>query len=158
MTSVCILFALSVVAIFVVSWIVSDRRFDQDMKQRDEERLETAIRLTNSLKTLCSQLGIEVSYHKELGDAAGRILYHSRAGRLLLDDAKIEILEKYENEPWVLAHELGHYMAIKQRQDDTESGADAEAYKLCCLILNQHEQELLSIALFAHFERHIKAT
>lgn len=124
---------------------------NKDIKKFDQKRDKAEARLTKSLKALCSLLGIEVSYHKALGTAAGRILYHSRAGRLIPDDAKIEILEVYENEPWVLAHELGHYMAIKQREDSSEIGADQEGYKLCCLILNQHEQELLSIPLSAYF-------
>lgn len=100
---------------------------------------------------MCSLLDIDLSYHKELGTAAGRILYLSMAGRLFVDDARIEILEKYENDPYVLAHELGHYMAIKQRQDNSEEGADSEAEKLCRLILNQQEQELLKIALHCYF-------
>ncbi len=153
---------LSPFIIFVVAMAVSfpiiNWQVDKEMKKEDKERAKAETRLTESLKTLCAQLGIELSYHKELGEEAGRILYHSRAGRLLLDDAKIEILEKYKDEPWVLAHELGHYMAIKQRQDDSEIGADTEGYKLCCLILNQHEQELLSSGLFAYFERHIETT
>lgn len=135
-----------VVSIPIINWKVN-----KEMREQGEERAEAEARLTESLKALCSLLGIEVSYHKALGDAAGRILYHSKSGRLLLDGAKIEILERLENEPWVLAHELGHYMAIKQREDDSEIGADKEGCKLCCLILNQHEQELLSIPLSVYF-------
>jgi len=150
---ILILFAgfVSFLIAMVVSILIINWKVDKEMKERGKERAETETRLTSSLKVLCSQLGIEVSYHKVLGDAAGRILYHSRAGRLILDDAKIEILEKLENDPWVLAHELGHYMAIKQREDNSEVGADKEAYKLCCLILNQHEQEILSIPLSVYF-------
>ena len=105
------------------------------------------------MKTLCAQLGIDLSYHKELGDAAGRILYHSMNGRLFVDDARIEILEKYKDEPYTLAHELGHYMAIKQRQDSSEEGADTEADKLCRLILNDNEQKLLAISLRCYFHQ-----
>jgi len=42
-------------------------------------------------------------------------------------------------------------MAIKQRQDNSERGADNEANKLCRLILNKKEQEILSISLRCYF-------
>lgn len=135
-----------VISVFVVDWQV-----DQDIKSQQKERDLTEKRLTESLKILCEQLGIGLSYHKELGTAAGRILYYEQGGRLFIDDAKIEILEKYENEPYVLAHELGHYLSIKQRQDNSECGADNEADKLCRLILNEKEQKLLEISLRCHF-------
>ena len=144
---VVLVFALICVALyFYVDWKV-----DKEIEQEHKERIVAESRLTESLKTLCTQLGICLSYHEKLGTAAGRILYHSMNGRLFVDDAKIEILEKYKDEPYVLAHELGHYMAIKQRQDNSERGADDEADKLCRLILNKKEQELLSIGLKCHF-------
>ncbi len=145
-----------VIVIIIVSLCIFsiwslDRQISKEIEQEQKERNITENRLTDSLKTLCTQLGIELSYHKELGTAAGRILYYSMNGRLLVDDARIEILEKYKDEPYTLAHELGHYMAIKQRQDDSERGADDEADKLCRLILNKKEQELLSISLRCYF-------
>lgn len=140
-----------VVLICVAIYFYIDWQVNKEIEQEYKERDAVENRLTESLKTLCAQLGIGLSYHKELGTAAGRILYHSRNGRLFVDDARIEILEKYENEPYVLAHELGHYMAIKQRQDDSERGADNEADKLCRLILNEREQKLLSISLRCYF-------
>lgn len=142
---------LIIVLICVALYFYIDLQVDKEMEQKRKERNIVENRLTESLKTLCSQLGIGLSYHAELGTAAGRILYHSMNGRLFVDDARIEILEKYRNEPYTLAHELGHYMAIKQRQDNSEEGADAEADKLCRLILNEREQELLSISLRCYF-------
>lgn len=146
-----LLVVLAFILICVVLCFYSDRKVDKEIEQERKERIAAEHRLAESLKTLCTQLGIELSYHEELGIAAGRILYYSRNGRLFVDDAKIEILEKYKNEPYVLAHELGHYMAIKQMQDDSERGADREADKLCRLILNKMEQDLLSIGLACHF-------
>lgn len=139
------------VLICVALYFYIDWKVNKEIEQEHRERIAVEHRLTESLKTLCTQLGICLSYHEELGTAAGRILYHSKNGRLFVDDAKIEILEKYENEPYVLAHELGHYMAIKQRQDNSERGADNEAEKLCRLILNEHEQKLISISLKCYF-------
>ena len=124
---VVLVFALICVALyFYVDWKV-----DKEIEQEHKERIVAESRLTESLKTLCTQLGIGLSYHEKLGTAAGRILYHSMNGRLFVDDAKIEILEKYK--------------------DNSERGADDEADKLCRLILNKKEQELLSIGLKCHF-------
>lgn len=120
----------------------------------EQERVKRAVvekRLTESLKGICEQMGIELSYHENLGTAAGRILYYEKNGWLFVDSAKIEILEKFKDEPYTLAHELGHYMAIKQRQDDSERGADNEADKLCRSVLNKEEQKLLSICLSCYF-------
>lgn len=142
-----------IVLICVTSYFHIDWQVNKKIEQEHKERDAVEKRLTTSLKTLCAQLGIDLSYHKELGDAAGRILYHSMNGRLFVDDARIEILEKYKDEPYTLAHELGHYMAIKQRQDSSEEGADTEADKLCRLILNDNEQKLLAISLRCYFHQ-----
>ena len=142
---------IALIILLIIMCFISDHIIDKQFKKEQVERDIVENRLTESLKTLCTQLGIGLSYHKELGISAGRILYHSMNGRLFVDDARIEILEKYEHEPYVLAHELGHYMAIKQRQDNSERGADNEANKLCRLILNKKEQEILSISLRCYF-------
>lgn len=133
-------------------WIYIDtRKFKKEMA---EEKNLAEARLTKSLKSLCGQLAIPLSYHDSLGDAAGRILYHSNMeGRLLLDSARIEILNKHKETPWVLAHELGHYMSIKQFQDRSEESADREAGKLCCSILSEKEQDLLAIPLMVYFNK-----
>lgn len=134
-------------------WIYIDtRKFKKEMAERKKEEKNAEVRLTKSLKSLCEQLAIPLSYHDNLGDAAGHILYHSNMdGRLLLDSARIEILNKHKNSPWVLAHELGHYMSIKQFQDSSEESADREAGKLCCSILSEKEQDLLAIPLRVYF-------
>lgn len=115
---------------------------------------EAAIkRLVFSLKSMCDQLNIPLTYHDDLGTAAGKIVYHSNgAGQFLLDDAAIMILNACKNEPWVLAHELGHYMALKHN-DRTEKSADAQALILCKSILTQKEQKLLDISLRCYFEK-----
>jgi hypothetical protein len=42
-------------------------------------------------------------------------------------------------------------MAIKQREDSTEDGANKEAYKLCCGILSDDEQVTLDGTLKTYF-------
>ena len=136
-------------------WIYIDtKKFKKEITEREKERKNAEARLTKSLKSLCEQLAIPLSYHDDLGDAAGHILYHSNMdGRLLLDSARIEILNKHKESPWVLAHELGHYMSIKQFQDSSEESADREAGKLCCSILSEKEQDLLTIPLMVYFNK-----
>lgn len=146
-----LLVILALIGFFYIVFRITDWQIDKEIEREQKERNLTERRLTESLKTLCEQLGINLSYHKELGTAAGQIIYYKNNGRLFVDEAKIEILEQYEYEPYVLAHELGHYMAIKQRQDNSERGANIEANKLCRLILNKKEQELLVIGLLVHF-------
>ena len=89
-----------IVLICITSYFYIDWQVNKKIEQEHKERDAVEKRLTTSLKTLCAQLGIDLSYHKELGDAAGRILYHSMNGRLFVDDARIEILEKYKDEPY----------------------------------------------------------
>lgn len=143
---------------------ISDIQLTKDLKEIDEKyrikqenKDRTINRLTDSLTSLCKLLNIELSYHDYLDIAAGRILYKSVNGRLIVDDAKIQILNKCKDKPYVLAHELGHYMAIKQREDDTEEGADIEALNICRTILTQEEQEYISDELRIYFGCNLKS-
>jgi Zn-dependent peptidase ImmA (M78 family) len=127
----------------------------EQFKIKRENRDKTLNRLTEALTSLCRLLNIDISYHDYLDIAAGRILYKSINGRLLVNDAKIQILNKCKDEPYVLAHELGHYMAIKQREDDTEEGADTEALNICKTILTPEEQSYIADELRIFFESKI---
>lgn len=131
-------------------------KIKKEMDERDRKRNNVETRLTNALKSLCAQLNLPLTYHENLGTAAGKIVYHSNgSGRLILENAKIEILSKYENEPYVLAHELGHYMSIKQHEDSSEKSADQQALVLCKSILTHEEQELMQTGLRCYFEYNI---
>lgn len=121
-------------------------------KQEIEDYKITALRLNNVLVQLCSLLGIGLSYHPTLDDAAGRFSYYlNDSGRILMDDLCIKIIESQKDSPYVLAHELGHCIAIKQRNDKTEEGADMEALRLCKTILTPVEQKTLETALAIYF-------
>jgi hypothetical protein len=133
------------------------KEIDEKYRLQKENRDKTIKRLTEALTSLCKLLNIELSYHDYLDIAAGRILYSSINGRLIVDNAKIQILNKCKEEPYVLAHELGHYMAIKQREDDTEEGADQEALNICITILTPEEQEYIADELRIFFESKLKA-
>lgn len=55
----------------------------------------------------------------------------------------IRIDEKYRGNPWVLAHELGHYFAIRQRGDRSEGGADQEAHRMIDRLLDVERRDFL---------------
>lgn len=162
-----IFFTLFIIAVVVSVWVVLSSLFsfgdkkamnslDEYFAKQKKISKDTELRLTTSLKCICSQLSIPISYHEDLGDAAGKILYNSFNDKISLDNARIEILNKYENEPFVLAHELGHYFALKQRCDRTEDGADREALILCKSILTQQESEIMAISLQCYFEKNLE--
>lgn len=171
--SVIILYSIGAIVglliLFTLSYLIYDKLIDEprlkrNLKQRQENfdaednaRKLAENRLTLSLKSLCEQLNIPLTYHDELGASAGQILYHlNELEQLFLNNSKIMILNKYKDEPWVLAHELGHYMSFKHG-DRTEESADAQGLILCKSILTQDEQNLLETELRCHLGNTINA-
>lgn len=61
----------------------------------------------------------------------------------------IRILDRYRDSPTVLAHELGHHIAITYRGDHTEEGADYEAVRLICLVTTPEERDWLLPTIYA---------
>lgn len=140
------------IIIFWLHYIINiPKQVNLEFKNIESKRKQIEIKLNDKLLQLCEMLNIPVSYENDLGDVAGKILYHSMGGRLLLDNCKIEILNKYKNEPYVLAHEIGHYISIKSKQDKSEEMADKMANELCCMLLSEQEQKDLEISLQCHF-------
>jgi hypothetical protein len=143
---------------FICKNIFSYKKIFSFLKNRENfsniiqfEQEKTINKLLNSLNDLATELKIPVEYCDFLGDAAGKILYHRYLGRILLDEAKIQILNDCKDTPWVLAHELGHYFALLYNNDNSEQGANREAYKLCCKILNEDEQLVIYNLLKIYF-------
>lgn len=140
--------------IFVIALYnyILDNIFIKQFQESKIAKEKVELRLTQSLRSICELLNIPLTYHEQLGDAAGKIVYHHNSlDRLILDHAYIEIINECKERPYVLAHEIGHYMAIKQRNDVTEEGADKEALVLCKSILTQEEQDILDISLNVYF-------
>jgi hypothetical protein len=109
------------------------------------------IRLSKLLECLCNQFKINLAYCDSFNDSAlGKIIFNNINGQLIMTDIKIEILQEYKNEPFVLAHELGHYISIKQRHDDSEQSADREGLKICRELLTPKEQTYLN----SYFEKY----
>ena len=114
---------------------------------------KTKQRLLKSLLSLSESLNIPVYYENDLGDAGGMFVYHHINGKLNFDKKHIKILNKWKDDPYILAHELGHYFDLMKNGDSTENRADEEAYKLCCIILQEREQKYLKIGLGCHFDK-----
>lgn len=55
----------------------------------------------------------------------------------------IRIDEKYRGDPWILAHELGHYFAIRLRGDCSEFAADQEGQRVVDRLLDEERREFL---------------
>lgn len=129
------------------------KEVEEEMKKIQKHRDQTKVKLNEKLINICSLFNIPLEYNNNLEETAGHILYHrDRSGRILLDDCKIEVLEKYQNEPWVLAHELGHYIAMNKLQDNSEKMADKMAKEICCTLLSKREQKEIDYSLDAYFE------
>lgn len=114
-------------------------------------------RLIDSLLALCNSLGIPVSYHNFLSDGNSAQLWYHRitdTDEFDLSEVEIRIQTKYENTSKHLAHELGHYMAIKKNHDISESSADKEGYELCKLILTVDEFEDMELILRFYFREY----
>ena len=162
-------------ALFIITFIcfllylyftlITSKQIEKEIQLKQEQRTKTEINLNQKLINLCSLFSIPLEYKNDLGTAAGHdlgtaaghILYHQdRKGRIFLDNCKIEVLEKYQNEPWVLAHEIGHYIAMNKLQDDTEEMADQMANELCCTLLSENEIKDLEIGLKVYFKQEVR--
>jgi len=137
--------------------LIGEKQIEKEIQLKQEHCNKTEIKLNEKLISICSLFSIPLEYKNDLSTAAGRILYHKdKSGRILLDDCKIEVLEKYQNEPWVLGHELGHYIALNKLKDDTEEMADQMANELCCTLLSESEQKELEIGLKVYFKQEVR--
>ena len=149
---------IGILVYFYFTFIFSKRiekeliKIKEKIRQEEEHREKTKIKLNEKLINLCSLFAIPLEYKNDLGEAAGHILYHKdKTGRILLDDCKIEVLERYQNSPWVLGHELGHYIALKKHQNNSEELADKMAKELCCTLLSEKEQKAIKLSLDSYF-------
>lgn len=61
----------------------------------------------------------------------------------------INLLDVRQDDPWVLAHELGHHFAITFRDDKREAAADEEARKLVAAASDPSLQRLSHVRLLA---------
>lgn len=111
-------------------------------------------KLFNKLLKICKEINIPVSIKRsiEMEGAAGRFYYHmDYTGCYYVDKSKIYLHEDFKNSPWVLAHELGHYYAVKYFEDETEVTANIIGKQLVLNELNIVEKYILKIPINCYF-------
>lgn len=111
---------------------------------------EVEHRFNDSLKNICTLFGIELHYVDSLGDAAGIISYNKN------ETSVIKILKEHYTSPWVLAHELGHYIALEKYNDESESGAGKQGSYLCRSILNEKEASMLDYLINIYLYKEVQ--
>jgi len=110
-------------------------------------------RLLNLLLAVAESLNITVTYHDKLGNLAGALRYRINQGTIVQGSVSIPIRNDWKNYPILLAHELGHYLAIKKYNDNTEQRADGQALILCKALLTNKEEQVLKTLLETNFKK-----
>jgi Zn-dependent peptidase ImmA (M78 family) len=104
--------------------------------------------LLNFLLNFCLNKKIPIEYKKKISkEVGGRLNIYYDTTYNVSSINKIEIIEKFKNYPYILAHELGHYISITNKRNWSEESADAEANTLCCQFLSKDEQKLLGFPI-----------
>lgn len=122
-------------------------------KDYEEKVADFQLNLHKKLKDFATTHNIPVYIKEELDDCAGQFISwrNKYTGRYLDNEPKeIRILNTYEKCPWVLGHELGHYLAIKRFEDRSEERADAEGRHLVLGFLDEEEKEYLEFSMGFH--------
>jgi len=111
--------------------------------------------LTKRLYEIAKLENIPVKIHTDLGTAAGTFSYKANRDRtkFCFKDSEICLLEKCSKETdySILAHELGHFYAIKNDGDQTEERADEYALKICKSLISHNEEKALRVSLQIYF-------
>jgi hypothetical protein len=150
----------SLVLFYAISMvIIAIRQYRKDIKevdQRDKDREKLKDVLFLRLKDYAKLFDIPIynwRQHKIDPDAAGEIFYsrYKDTEKFIPSSARIVLSDNCYRNPWVLAHELGHYVELLKTGKTTENGADAYGGKICRNLLTAKEEELLSISLGVYF-------
>ena len=118
-----------------------------------KEYNRTWYRLLNLLLSVAKSLDITVTYHNKLDDLAGALCYRVDQNGIIDKNITLKIRNDWKNYPILLAHELGHYLAIKKYNDDTEQRADRQALILCKALLTNKEEQVLKTLLETNFKK-----
>lgn len=97
--------------------------------KNEKARKSIEIKIYNGLQKYCDDNKINIFIRDEefMGESAGLINYWVNSNQELLEhrSKKIYLLDRYVS-PWVLAHEIGHYIGKKFYNDTSEERADHE--------------------------------
>jgi hypothetical protein len=90
------------------------------------------------------------SNEKSVSENSAGIIQYERLfynNKFVPSSSEIVILNEFINEPWVLAHEIGHYIELLKTNQTTEDGADFYAGRICRSLLTAKEEDILEIPL-----------
>jgi hypothetical protein len=132
-------------------WVYKNLLGEWNENNKQEELSE---KLLSRMIKFANIFSIPLEYKENLGDAAGQINYGKNitTGELILDNTKIEIKNNYKNSFNVIAHELGHYIAILRSRNTSEELANNKAKELCYLFLSEKEQKEFEKILKIYFD------
>ena len=92
-------FILFLIVSFIIIAFIIDKQMDKEFKIQKKKEKVIETNLKNKLIQFCNMFNIPIEYKDYLDIAAGRILYHSdMSGRLMVDNSKIQLLNKYKDE------------------------------------------------------------
>lgn len=134
-------------------------------KMQDKKKNKIRNEILDLLEKYCLIRSIPISYEDEeyfasnAPDACGRIIYfrYIKDGITTYFD-EFEIHIRFARDTRftyvTLAHEIGHYISVKEFRDGSEEGADCEASKLVRSLVDQKTQRLFSseFRIFFHEE------
>ena len=117
-------------------------------------------KLFNLLMDYCKLINLKVYTESEKDispTAAGQIFYYTIGGIYKPSPNEYIVLSKqYYNSPWVLAHEIGHYIQLNKELNSDEDGADYYADQICRQLLNKEEQYILRFGLKCYYQNGIE--
>ncbi len=130
----------------------------------DKKRNKIRNKILGILEKYCLIRSIPISYEDEeyfasnAPDACGRIIYTHH----YTDDGVINYFDEFEIHIrsardvyytyTTLAHEIGHYISVKEFKDKSEEGANYEASKLVRSLLDEKTQKLFNSEFRIFFE------
>jgi len=137
------------------------KELKKQIELKELEREETKIILFNKLMLFCKFKNLNVFIEGENqrtidSGVAGVMISYTIGGYYISSPNEHIVLSlQYQNNPFVLAHEIGHYLQLRQELKTDEIGADQYADKLCREVLTGNEQEILKISLECYFKNNI---
>jgi hypothetical protein len=110
---------------------------------------ELELNLTNKLKNYAKENNILIEYKNYFngwGILGRNLLLYDLDDKKYMT-VKIQVLRFCKNNPYVLAHEIGHWVSIKSKGDISEKSADKKANEICRKLLTKKERIYLGFPI-----------
>lgn len=156
-----LMFTLILMVALLVILLIIFEVYERVEKHRDKIRSKIKKCIYKSMLAYCSEYDIPVSRDGNFKrannkEAAGYIIYICNSNTGIISEAEIFIqsdIDKLRDVSWAtLAHEVGHFISQNRYNDQTEGGADMEAYNLIVEILPEKDKKLMYSTLDIFFD------